>query len=795
VVAVVAALVLGAATGRGADAPAGDATPAAVTTPTALPALANVLTATEGLHAQQRAIDRQLAGTRDLPELEAQISAAEATVQAKVAQLGTPSLRQADFSALVDLANELGAVDRTLTRIVARLTAMATALDDDLGELATTAAQWEQWVQIAAQREAPAVVRERAAAALPVVAEMQAKVRQRRDAVLLALARATRLSVGLGDLNAEIARRRIETREALLAAEQEPIWRIELSGFWARVAVARQQFLGELGQVLNYVRTHAVTLAVLWAALFGGTLTLLRRLRPHAEAQGRFDPRARAALCVIGQPVPAAFVVSLLAFMVLAPQAPLVFYNLVWLLVPVPAVVLARRVLEPPFWRSLYALVVVLSFLPFRAVLEAVPLADRLALIVQCLVLGGVLLRDLVRGRFAEYETLAQWRSVGQGFIWLNVLLLATAVGAAVTGYVGLARFLTGLSLGALGIGLVIRCAFHVVYGVVLAALDTWLAQMSRVVRERPAAVRRFLHRTLVVLGWAVWAGLLLQIMGAFELTPAVVEGVRSAKFEIGWAVVSVSGIVSFVVVLVAVWLLVTLVRFLLEEEILPRLDLGRGVAFAVSTTVRYGLVLGGVLLAVAAAGVDLSRVTLLAGALGVGIGFGLQNVVNNFVSGLIMLFERPVQVGDTIEVGGLMGEVRRIGIRSSTVRTYQGAEVVVPNADLIAKDVINWTMSDRHRRLEIDVGVAYGSEPEGVTTILREVAGAHPSVLPYPEPVVVFSAFGASSLDFRLLAWVRFENSFAVQSDLRRDILRRFAEAGIAIPFPQRDVRVYPAT
>ena len=217
-----------------------------------------------------------------------------------------------------------------------------------------------------------------------------------------------------------------------------------------------------------------------------------------------------------------------------------------------------------------------------------------------------------------------------------------------------------------------------------------------------------------------------------------------------------------------------------------------RGIPYAISTLARYVILLTGFTLALVAAGLDLSKATFLAGAFGIGIGFGLQNIVNNFVSGLILLFERPVQVGDAIEVGSLLGEVTDIGIRASTVRTFQGAEVVVPNGNLISKEVVNWTLSDRQRRVEILVGVAYGTDPEQVIEILLEAAKAHPDVEKMPEPNVIFTGFGDSSLDFQLRCWVeRFELGLTVASELRVAVNRALVDAGIVIPFPQRDINI----
>jgi small-conductance mechanosensitive channel len=196
-----------------------------------------------------------------------------------------------------------------------------------------------------------------------------------------------------------------------------------------------------------------------------------------------------------------------------------------------------------------------------------------------------------------------------------------------------------------------------------------------------------------------------------------------------------------------------------------------------------------GFLLAISAAGVDLNRVSLVAGAFGVGIGFGLQNVVNNFVSGLILLYERPVQIGDTVEVGGTTGEVRRIGIRSSTLRTGQGAELIVPNSSLISDRVVNWTFSDRVR-----VRVAYGTDPERVLGLLREAALGNPDVLEAPAPQAFFLGFGESALDFELQAWSYLDNAGATQSSLAIGVGRSLAEAGIEIPVPQRDLRLRTA-
>jgi small-conductance mechanosensitive channel len=231
---------------------------------------------------------------------------------------------------------------------------------------------------------------------------------------------------------------------------------------------------------------------------------------------------------------------------------------------------------------------------------------------------------------------------------------------------------------------------------------------------------------------------------------------------------------------------------FFLKKAVLPKLPLNRGVPYAISTVTYYVLLLLVAVAALSAAGVELNKFTVLTGALGVGLGFGLQNIVNNFVSGLILLFERPIHVGDTVEVGGLVGMVRRIGARSSTVLTFQGAEVIVPNSNLISNQVINWTLSSQWRRVDVTIGVAYGTDPERVIKLLVGVAQSYPGVLLARPPMAFFLGFGESALRFELRFWSDQQDTwFQLQSDVTVAVAKAIKEAGIEIPFPQRDLHV----
>jgi small-conductance mechanosensitive channel len=221
-------------------------------------------------------------------------------------------------------------------------------------------------------------------------------------------------------------------------------------------------------------------------------------------------------------------------------------------------------------------------------------------------------------------------------------------------------------------------------------------------------------------------------------------------------------------------------------------MSLPRGVANSISSLTYYAMVILGLFVALAAAGFEVSQLAFVVGALGVGIGFGLQNVVNNFVSGLILMFERPIQPGDVVEVGGTSGKVREIGMRATTLSTFEGADVVVPNGVLLNEKLINWTLSDMDRRIDVNVGAAYGSEPKQVLELLMRVTASTPGIASTPEPTVLFSAFGPSSLDFAIRAWTNnFGDWVRIRSDLTVRVHDALKEAGIQIPFPQHDLHL----
>ena len=704
---------------------------------------------------------------------------------------GSPALRDVD-----NLTEKWRALRTELEGWNAGLTKLATSLDSELTGLDQLRAIWRATNDEARAQNAPASLLERIDAALTGIASTRKTIESRRQHVLdlqdgvVAQAAATRLPLrDLGNV-------RRQSFGRLLVADRAPVWRTyppEGLGpsFAAAVAATRE----ELQLAGAYLREH-VGRVVLQLTVFLLLAFALRRGRLRVAKWVQEDDSMARGARVFEVPASAAAVVTLLATGWFLPDAPLVVGDLVGLAALLPNLRVLRRLVDPPAVPALWALGIFYALDQFVRFLSSQPFLEQFFFTVERLGVIAFLVWFIRSGRFrAMWGRDSRWAGPAVRGAHALVLLITCSAVAGALGYMQLSRYLQEAVADSAFAALVLYGGLQVLEALWAYLLRTRPIRRLQLVAHNRAILQR---RGESLLGWLVailWALVTLGNVRLLDPLVAALRGVLGAQATVGTLTLSLGAVLAFAITIWLSFLVSRFVRFVLDEDVYPRLDLAPGMPYALSSLLHYAVLLTGFVMALAATGVQLDRFALLAGAFGVGIGFGLQTIVNNFVSGLILLFERPVKVGDTVQVGSLSGEVRHIGIRSSTLRTFDGADVILPNGELVSGAVTNWTLADRLRRIDIPVGVAYGSDPERMIALLRGVAVNHPLVIEQPAPVAFFMGFGDSALNFELRCWTEtFDKWVATRSDLLTQINTALTEAGIEIPFPKRDVQVMGA-
>jgi small-conductance mechanosensitive channel len=727
-----------------------------------------------------------------LDEIEQNFTQREIAVARNLVALRSSVAAASSRDALGELEQEWNESRRSLERWDDELRKVAEIIDKELTRLDNSA---EVWANTVAEARAAGVAPE----LLELTRTTEASINRMRQSLGALQRRAFALQgkVGRTQASVQTALDRIAGEETnllnnLLRRERPPLWsdsvygasvqtmagRVgnELSKSWAAI---EQMVRGELDRLGFQI----ISLIVI--GLF------LRRARAHARRLAESDSLTASAMKIFERPFSIAALITLILTPRIYLSTPPAVFDAIGLLMLIPIVRLVSPLLEDRLRPALYFLAGLYLIDWLRDLLEAAPLVARLIFVVE--MLAATVLAVMVVRSDALHRADGQKMQSGVR-LSLDVALGLTGLAALATvaGFVRLGVLLGTGVLNSAYFAILLLAVARAAEALVALFMRSWLSAHLHLIATRRAAIRKNSARVIRLGSFATWLFVTLDL---FALRDAVIDFVKTiifAELKAGALAISLGDVLAFGATIVAAVIIARMIIVLLEEDVYPRMQLGRGVGFAISSVIKYALITVGFLLAVGAMGIGMDRITILLGAFGVGLGFGLQTIINNFVSGMILVFERPVQVGDSIEVGGVKGRVMRIGIRSSTIRTFDGADVTVPNGTMLSDALTNWTMTDRHRRLEVSVGVAYGTNPDTVIRLLKQALAEQEGLLDQPAPMILFTGFGDSSLDFVVRAWVEDNDIYVTtQSDLALKVNRILAENDIEIPFPQRDLHL----
>jgi potassium-dependent mechanosensitive channel len=746
--------------------------------------LVDVVTESESVMASLRDIESDLSSDQSTAMVSRQLPAMSREIDARLRESRGIVAQSPSVEMLAGLESDWRRLRREVSALNKQLSGRVRELEHALSQLDHLTRTWEQTLVAAKEPGVPPEV-------LARVGSVLQQIHRTHDAVEAQRSRALAMQTRVGGQDSRIAnallsidQTRARVLDNLLLRDSAPIWhlpvRTSASGELLRESAS--SFMRQWAGLGAYAERQAARFAL--AIVLFGTLAICfyrvrRRIRSMpVEKNDHPSP-------VFDMPLAMALILSVLGSRWVFPQGPRVLWALLGALALAPSVLILRRLLRSELHPLLYALVACFLLDQLRSLTAAVELLPRLFFIAEMILVAGTavwLVRSAGRAPATspDHPGSRHWLKFAGG---VALAFSFAALIADAAGYVALAGFAGNALLRTSFFALILFAAVEILDGLAVIALDLppfgALHTVSRYRQLLRRRVRRVLQFGALALG--VLAGL-QQLLLRDRLFDAVREFL-GMELALGSLRISAGDVLAFALTIWAAFAVSRFVRFLLDEDIYPRVGLKRGLPYAISHTLHYLILCGGFFLAVAALGVDMTRVTILVGAFSVGVGLGLQNIFNNFISGLILLFERPINIGDMVQIDDASGVVERIGVRASIIRMANGSEIIMPNGKLISERVINWTLSSRQHGIELPITVAQDSDPGRVIKLLEKTAAAHPLVTGAPPPQALVVKLGPDSFTFELRAWTdQSELWMQIRSELAIAVSSILAAENIAI-------------
>ncbi len=682
----------------------------------------------------------------------------------------------ARINVLQDLATSWIVLREDLTLRQRLLNDQLTSLDTASARLADLTALWTATRNTLAAQNDPGDILDRVTTILQQLSSTNTGLVARRTKLL-------NLQSALADQNTRINQELATVQQArgsamagLLGRDSPPLWQFsELRQTHQAVAEKFSPYAQARETVFWLIQERG--LIGLHAIIWIGLILLFRRAQKKVRHWVETDPGLKASTTIFEIPATTASLLALWIAFFLYAGAPPIFTALLGAALLVPLMGVINRIVERPLRPVIWALAAFYLASQLRDAAAPFVLLARFVHLAEA-VLGIIFALWLIRGsHFSELPSQSLPRKTIAIGAHLGLLFFTAAAVANILGYVNLAIFVGSVVLQSAYAGFLLYAFCHIADGLITFFLKIPPLRFLSMVRHHRTLLERRCSRLVRLGALLFWIAFTLAKMSWLDAvisrTAAILETPLFGPVHLG-------SILTFLLTVWASFLISRFVRFALEEDIYKRIHLKPGLPFAVSTILHYAILLLGFYLATAALIGDINKFTILAGAFGVGIGFGLQNIVNNFVSSLIVLFERPVKIGDYVQIGTATGTVQQIGIRATILRIEDGSEIIIPNANLIANPVTNWTHTDQHRSLQIDVATtAAGVEPRRVLDLLEKAALTLPAICQTPPPQTVLTKFSPAVLTFQLRVWttevrdldhLRSELAIVISEDLARN-------------------------
>ncbi|HWO02576.1 MAG TPA: mechanosensitive ion channel domain-containing protein [Blastocatellia bacterium] len=739
-----------------------------------------------------RGVPDRLATEPLLADLEQRVNELRETTSEQAREAEAIIQAGATLNELQQLTLDWQSLSKQIAGLAEIVTRQAAAVEAEIRSLREEQTRWDQaHDQIKAEESSQELVDLTANAQDEIRAAKKVADDQRARIIALQQAIAALGSIATGEVD-NVRKAMAESQRSLFEPDSPPLWRIQFSSQRDEALqrlLSRSSPLGitRLTHLVGAKRRALFGIVILTLVALAVFVALNRRTKTVSEPTiTPSDPRE-----VFRRPASLALLVGLVATMPLLVEAPTSAKGILDLLFVVPVFRLLVPRVGPHFRRLLFVLVPAMLTWEVIGLLH-LPIWIKRDLLAVFLAAVIAFLLWLARATHREEHPHWQRPSIAVIAFYVVLPLIVISFFANLFGYFGLSDLITNGTLVSSYRAVAGFTVFVIGKSMISFVLQTETARRLVSVRTGAGRIERRLSFALALMAFLAWLHTSLNLFAVRDDIYRAGIALLNYQITIGNASFAPANLVVFLLTLFFGYLIAAITRTILGDEILPRLNLARGLPNAIATITHYVLLLMVFLLALAASGVELSRFTILTGAFGVGAGFGLQNVISNFISGLILLFERPVRVGDSLEIGQLNGEVTKIGFRSSTLHSGDGADLIIPNAMLISQQVVNWSLSGTRRRVFFRVRVAYGNDPQYVRDLLLATATGHPDVLKVPKPTALFLGFGESALEFEVRFWApRSDIVPELTSDVALRIAAALRDAGIKVPFPQRDLHL----